>query len=105
MIGTEQQHDDGEACGVPHMFAVDPQHEFRGDGDDARGDMDPRLVGAEQQAQRQSGDQRGAQIEARQMPEPRAQSLRAERAGDGKRARQRLGAEIEVRHVEREQRA
>ena len=78
---------------------------FDSDGDGAGGGMQPRLVGAQQQAQRQAGDERRAPVDARQAPQPRAQRLRRKRAGDGQRAVKRPGAEIEPGDVDGEQRA
>src|SRR5580704_12646715 len=51
---AQQQDDDGKAGGIEDMLAVDPQQEFRGNGDDAGNRMQLWLLGAQQQAERQS---------------------------------------------------
>jgi hypothetical protein len=51
-VGREQQDHDGETGGIPDVLAVKTQHEFRTDRDDAGESVQPRLVGAQQQAQR-----------------------------------------------------
>ena len=78
-------------------------HRLRRDGDHARHHVQPRLVGPQKQAQRQSGDERRAQIVLRQGEEARAQSLRRQRAADRQHAVERPGAEIEPPEIENEQ--
>ena len=95
----EQQHDDGEARRIPDVLAVDAEDEFRADGDHAGQRMQPGIVRPQQQAQRQSGDQRRARVECRQLEPPRADGLRCERADDGERAVERARAEIEPAEI------
>ena len=98
-VRREQQHHDGEAGRIPDVLAVDAEDEFRADGDDGGNCMQPRLVGAQQQAQREPGDQRRARIELRQREQPRAERLRCQRPADGERAVERLRAEIEPAEI------
>ena len=57
------------------------------------------FVGAQQQAERQAGDQRRARIECRQLEPPGAERLGGERAADRERAVERPRAEVEPADV------
>src|SRR5262249_6367542 len=94
-----------KAGGVPDVLALEAQGELGEDGDGAGSGVDPGLIRPEQQAQRQSRDERRAQVDGGQPPEARAERLCRERARDGEEARQVLRAEIEQGHVEDEERA
>jgi hypothetical protein len=83
------------------MLAVDPQQEFRGNGDDAGNRMQPWLLGAQQQAERQSGDERRAQIK-RNLRKARTDELGEEACCESGCACRRAGAKVDDGEIDRE---
>jgi len=103
VIGEHEQRHDGEAGRVEHVLAVAPDHEFGENRDDAGDGGERRLVGAQEQAERQPGDEGRAQVELLEPEPPGAGRLRRERRRERERARQRLGAEIDVEEIDGEE--
>ena len=86
------------------MLAFKAENELRRDGDHSSDGRNPRLIGPQQQAQRQSGNQRRAQIDMRQAKPAGATDLRCKGAQDRQRAIKWLRAEIDKNEIDQQQR-
>jgi len=84
------------------VLAASAQQEFGGDRDHACGGVEPERVGAQQEGEREAGDQGRTQVERRDC-EPHADDLREQRSADGDQARQRPRAKIDQEEIEQEQ--
>ena len=74
----EQEHGQGEVRRIEHVFAADADHELAADGQHRRAHRQRGRVGAQEEAQRQAGDERATRIEGAQAPHARAGVLRHE---------------------------
>jgi hypothetical protein len=102
-VRSQKQNHDREACGIPDVLAVHPKDEFRADRNDSGNYVQPRLLSAQQQAQREAGDQGRAGIELRQREQIRAERLRCQRPANGQQAVEGLCTEINPEDVINEQ--
>jgi hypothetical protein len=85
------------------VLAVHAKDEFRADRNDSGNCVKPRLLGAQQQAQREAGDQGRAGIELRQREQIRAERLRCQRPANGQQTVEGLCTEINPEDVINEQ--
>ncbi len=102
-LGRREQRDDGEAGRIAGVLAVDAEQKLGSDRHDAGNRRQPRRVSSQQQAQRQAGDQRRAQIDPRQSKQARTDHLGRECARNRERAIKRLGAEIDPDKIDGKQ--
>jgi hypothetical protein len=88
---------------MPDVPAVNAKKKFGSDRNDAGNSREPRLIGPQQQTQRQPGDQWRPQVDLRQAKPAGADDLRRKRAQDCQRAVKRPGAEIDPDEVDKQQ--
>src|SRR5262249_23321526 len=82
---------------------VEAEQKFRADGDHPGERKEPCRVRAQQEAEREPGDQRRAQVKPRQAEPARTRGLGRKRARNSQRAVERLGAEIDPDKVDDQQ--
>jgi hypothetical protein len=99
----EHHRDQGEVGRVEDVLAPDAQEELARDGHHCRQHRQPGIIGPEEEAERQAGDERALGVEARKLGERRGGQLGQERRReDGHRA-PRMDVEAEPRHAIDEQ--
>ena len=100
---AEQQHGDQAAVGgIEDVFAAKADDELAGDGDDRGEQRQSRVVGAQQQAEREARDERALPV-GRPALEPVAGGLRGEHGGQQQRRAPGGDVELEPSHAVDEQ--
>jgi hypothetical protein len=103
-IGQQDHQDNSKIRRVEDVFTVHSQDELARDGDRGRRDRDRQRIGSQEQAKRQTGDQRAAWIERRQFPDARADVLNRQGGADHRARLRAADLEVEAEQAVYEQR-